>query len=100
MRRKQGELVPLELNIINVAKNLYKQGIKEFHGYQIAKLVYICKSPNNLTGYGTLYRALQRLVRFKILKSRWENYSRLVGTKRPRRRYYRLIKSHYWDIPK
>jgi DNA-binding PadR family transcriptional regulator len=82
MRRKQGELIPLERKIIeHIARNN-----REFYGYEIAsELRY--KDSVNLLGNGTIYRALNRLEKFGILTSH------IVVNDRPNtpnRKYYRL----------
>ena len=89
MRRKKGTLTNIELSIIEVANKLCRQGIEEFHGFQIAKEVKYEKGARFLTGYGTLYRALGRLEQQGYLDSRWED-SLPDDENRPRRRYYRL----------
>lgn len=87
MRRKQGTLVPIEQSIIDTAKQLLQSGITEFHGFQIALGI---KGMRSLTGYGTLYRALNRLEKMGLLDSRWEDMT-TVNENRPRRRYYHLV---------
>ena len=37
MRRKQGELIPLEVEILEAAVALQREGIPAFHGYSLAK---------------------------------------------------------------
>jgi len=90
MRKKQGVLLPIELSILEAARQLRIQGVEEFHGFQIAKEIKGQKGSRFLTGYGTLYRALGRLQQQGFLTSRWEE---LLPTEqhRPRRRYYKLI---------
>jgi hypothetical protein len=90
MRRKPGTLLPIECSILEAAADLKKQGVEEFHGFQIAKAIRDLKGARLLTGYGTLYRALGRLQQRGILQSRWEE-SLPADENRPRRRYYRLI---------
>ncbi len=43
-----------------------------------------------LTAYGTLYRALHRLERAKLIKAFWEDPHEAAAERRPRRRLYRL----------
>ena len=88
MRRKQNTLIPIENSIIEVASKLQRQGINEFYGFQIAKDIK-GENTHHLTSNGTLYRALRRLERFGIIKSRWEKL--LAESHRPPRRLYRLI---------
>lgn len=89
MRRKPGNLIPIEWSIIQAAFKLRKEGIEEFHGVQIAMKIKDEKEARLLTGYGTLYRALNRLQQRGILQSRWEELLPTDGN-RPRHRYYRL----------
>jgi hypothetical protein len=89
MRRKPGDLLPIERSIINAASQLRQEGAEEFHGFQIAKKVKDQEGARLLTAYGTLYRALGRLQQRGILQSRWETLP--TDENRPRRRYYRLI---------
>ena len=89
MRRKQGALLPIERSIIEVAVKLRRQGVQEFHGFQIAKEIKEQNGARFLTGYGTLYRALGRLQQQGFLDSRWED-PLPAEQNRPRRRYYRL----------
>ena len=89
MRRKAGELIPIERSIIQAATLLRKEGLEEFHGVQIAMKIKDEKGARLLTGYGTLYRALARLEQRGILQSRWEDLLPTDGN-RPRHRYYQL----------
>lgn len=89
MRRKAGDLIPIEWSIIQAASQLRKEGTEEFHGVQIAMKIKDEKEARLLTGYGTLYRALNRLQQRGILQSRWEELLPTDGN-RPRHRYYRL----------
>jgi PadR family transcriptional regulator, regulatory protein PadR len=88
MRRKKGTLIPIEQSIIEAAMKLENEGFSEFHGFQIAKAIEGKTGVQNLTGYGTLYKALSRLQELGILESRWEVI--LVEENRPRRRYYHI----------
>ena len=89
MRRKEGTLIPIERSIIEVAVRLQKRGVSEFHGFQIAKEIKDQKGARQLTGYGTLYKALRRLQKQGMLESYWEEEPP-TDENRPRRRYYRL----------
>jgi PadR family transcriptional regulator PadR len=90
MRRKPGELIPIERSIIEAASQLRQEGFEEFHGIQIANKIKDREGARLLTAYGTLYRALGRLQERGILQSRWEELLPEDGN-RPRHRYYRLI---------
>ena len=58
MRRKPGELLPLELAICRAARDITRRRHKEFHGYEIAKHLSEVGDSRLLVAYGTLYRAL------------------------------------------
>ena len=90
MRRKRGELIPLELEILEAAVALQKEGVRTFHGYSLAKGMQTRSDRRMLTAHGTLYRALHRLEREKLLEAFWEDPSEGEQEGRPRRRQYRL----------
>jgi PadR family transcriptional regulator, regulatory protein PadR len=90
MRRKPGGLVPLELAICVCALGLRHDGIKAFHGYEVAKRLSDVANHKLLTAYGTLYRALGRLEAMGFLQSRWEDPDISVRENRPRRRLYAI----------
>lgn len=89
MRRKTGNITPIERAIIMAAGQLRREGVEEFHGFQIAKKIKDLEGARFLAGYGTLYRALKRLQEWGILQTRWEELA--TDENRPRRRYYKLI---------
>jgi PadR family transcriptional regulator PadR len=90
MRRKEGELVPLELSILEAAIDLRQRGTPEAHGYLLAKEMRNTHHARRLTAYGTLYKALERLERAGYLESRWEDPHAAAVDGRPRRRFYRV----------
>jgi PadR family transcriptional regulator PadR len=90
MRRKPGELVPLEIEILEAATALERDGIMAFHGYSLAKSMRAGSDHRMLTAHGTLYRALHRLERAKLLEAFWEAPDEAEQEGRPRRRRYRL----------
>lgn len=90
MRRKAGDLVPLEQAICETAANLQERGTTEFHGYELAKRLGEMAEHRALTAYGTLYRALARLETMGLLSSRWEDPEIPARESRPGRRLYRL----------
>jgi DNA-binding PadR family transcriptional regulator len=90
MRRKAGTLVPLEQEICLCAAQLFRRGVKEFHGYQLARDLAEGADRRLLTAYGTLYRALGRLEKMGFLESRWEDPAVAAREERPGRRLYRL----------
>lgn len=90
MRRKPGALVPLELDILEVAIGLIQRGIPEAHGFHLASELRDRRGARQLTAYGTLYRALERLETMGFMQSRWEDPQLAADEGRPRRRYYRV----------
>jgi DNA-binding PadR family transcriptional regulator len=88
MRRKSGELVPLEVSILEASVALAGRGIAEAHGFQLAKEIRDGDGAKRLTAYGTLYKALDRLARVGYLASRWEDPHVAAQDSRPRRRFY------------
>ena len=90
MRRKPGQLVPLESAICVCAARLRRRGTIEFHGYEIAKRLGDGQSRRLLTAYGTLYRALGRLEAMGLLQSQWEDPRIHARENRPGRRLYVL----------
>jgi PadR family transcriptional regulator, regulatory protein PadR len=90
VRRKPGQLVPLEAAICMCAARLHRKGQTEFHGYDIAKHVADESDHRLLTAYGTLYRALGRLEAMGLLESRWEDPRIPARENRPGRRLYVL----------
>jgi PadR family transcriptional regulator, regulatory protein PadR len=90
MRRKAGQLVPLELAICAAALRLRARGHDAFHGYELAKTLKHDTDARLLTAYGTLYRALARLEAMGLLTSHWENPAAPMRDSRPPRRLYSL----------
>ncbi len=90
MRRKSGQLVPLEVAILNALVELRRHDVAEAHGYLIASVLRDLNGARQLTGYGTLYKALDRLEDTGSLVSRWEEPEAAALERRPRRRYYRM----------
>jgi DNA-binding PadR family transcriptional regulator len=82
VRRKPGQLVPLETAICLCAANLRRSGTIEFHGYEIAKHLGHEKH--------RLYRALSRLEAMGLLHSQWEDPQIPARENRPGRRLYVL----------
>ncbi len=90
MRRKAGALIPLEIAILEIANDLDRSGVREFHGYQLAKHLAHVSDRRQLTAYGTLYRALGRLEKMGLLASRGEDPQVAADENRPARRLYAL----------
>ncbi len=70
--------------------DLNRHGTDEVYGFQIAQAIEERREKRYLTGYGTLYRALERLEKQGFLESWWEDPDVAVKEKRPRRRLYKL----------
>ena len=90
MRRKPGQLLPLEAAICVCTASLRQRGTVEFHGYDIARRLADEDNHRFLTAYGTLYRALGRLEAMGLLESRWEDPAIPARENRPGRRIYGL----------
>jgi DNA-binding PadR family transcriptional regulator len=90
MRRESGELVPLEVAILEASVDLARRGVPEAHGFLLAKEIRDLDGAQRQTAYGTLYKALDRLERAGYLASRWEDPLVAAESSRPRRRLYRM----------
>lgn len=90
MRRRPDELIPLELAILEAAVALRGRGTTAFHGYSLAKVMKTASDRRTLTAHGTLYRALHRLERARMIEAYWEDPRDAEREARPRRRMYRL----------
>src|SRR3954452_7012613 len=89
-RRKPGTLLPLEIEILEIALALGRSGHREFHGFGLASAMREHGSSRSLTAHGTLYKALGRLEDAGLLTSRGEAAAAAEG--RPRRRLYELTR--------
>jgi hypothetical protein len=85
-RRKQGALLPLEIEILDAALAARRAGDATFHGFGLARAMHR-DGAGGLIGHGTLYKALGRLEEMGLLTSRWEE---APPAGRPRRRLYEL----------
>jgi DNA-binding PadR family transcriptional regulator len=91
MRRKPGQLLDLEAQILAVAVDALVDGDPpEVHGFAIAKRLADREGSQKLTAHGTLYKALGRLEDAGLLTSRWEDPEAAEEAGRPRRRLYRV----------
>lgn len=88
-RRREGRLVPLEVDILEAGIELQAEG-EEFYGFALAKRIAERADAAALTAHGTLYKALARLSDSGQLESRWEDSAIAEGEGRPRRRLYRV----------
>src|SRR4051794_5377643 len=69
MRRKQGDLLPLEAEILRLATELADEGQPRFHGWWIAQR--LADESRRETGFRSLYRTLNRLEDLGYLVSQW-----------------------------
>lgn len=90
MRRKDDQLIPLEVAVLEAAIALRKRGTTAFHGYSLAKAIKTAADSRLLTAHGTLYRALHRMEHAGLIEGFWEEPSEAAVEGRPRRRLYRL----------
>jgi DNA-binding PadR family transcriptional regulator len=90
MRRKPGQLVALEVDILTAALDLRGSSNGRFYGFQIAKVLACESGAQGLTAHGTLYKALSRLETAGLLSSDWEDASVAAAQGRPRRRLYEV----------
>ncbi len=90
MRRKTGELIPLEQSILLAGIELRFRGLADFHGFLMARELKERNDTRLLTAHGTLYKALDRLQSFGFLESEWEEPLIAANEGRPRRRLYRV----------
>jgi DNA-binding PadR family transcriptional regulator len=90
MRRRAGELLPLEVEILQVAARAQRAGEVWVHGFAVARMIRDAGDGDRLTAHGTLYKALSRLDAAGLLEDRWEEPHVALAEGRPRRRLYRL----------
>ena len=90
MRRKPNALLPIELSILEAGLEMDRHGVKEFHGFLVAKEIKDRKEARLLTSHGTLYKALDRLEKAGLLASTWEDPNVAAEEGRPRRRLYQV----------
>ena len=90
MRRKPDQLIPLEISVLEAALALQRRGTTAFYGFLLAKVIKTASDRRLLIAHGTLYRALHRLERAKLIEAFWEDPQEAARENRPRRRLYRL----------
>jgi DNA-binding PadR family transcriptional regulator len=90
VRRRAGALLPLEIEILEVAGRARRAGEGWVHGFAIARMIRDDADSERLTAHGTLYKALGRLADGGLLEHRWEEPEAALAEGRPRRRLYRL----------
>lgn len=90
MRRKEGQLTPIEVALLRAAVELHGKGEPEFHGWQLARARQQAERLSQPMALGSLYRGLERLHDFGYLDSRLEDPAAAEAERRPRRRFYRV----------
>jgi PadR family transcriptional regulator PadR len=90
VRRKPGQLLPLEHRILAAAADIHGDDDGTFHGYAMARHLQGDQGGRRLTSHGTLYKALSRLHRAGLLDATWEDPAAAASEDRPRRRLYRI----------
>ena len=93
MRRKKGELLPIEIAVLESGLILRARGVQAFHGFLIAKEIKNQEDARLLTAHGTLYKALGRMAKAGWLESTWEDPLISAEQNRPRRRFYEVTVS-------
>ncbi|MGI8774647.1 MAG: helix-turn-helix transcriptional regulator [Actinomycetota bacterium] len=86
MRRRAGDLLPLERRILEIAAGAHG----EIHGFALARELAPDDDENRLVGHGTLYKALDRMREQGLLDARWEDADVAERQRRPRRRLYQI----------
>jgi PadR family transcriptional regulator, regulatory protein PadR len=86
-------LIPLEADILTAAVVLLSQGTEEFYGYLLASEIRDLRAAKQLTAFGSLYKALDRLTEHGFLERRWDDPDVELKQSRPRRRMYRITLS-------
>lgn len=89
-RRKAGQLIAIEVNILTEALRLATAGQSHFHGFGLAKELRDGRQSHGLIAHGTLYKALSRLEIAGLLTSHLEEPQIAEAAGRPRRRLYEL----------
>ena len=90
VRRKPGQLLPLEHRVLAAAADIHRSDERAFHGYAMARQLQGTVGGRRLTSHGTLYKALSRLHRAGLLSATWENPESAASEDRPRRRLYEI----------
>lgn len=82
-------MLPLEIDILQVASRLARRADPEFYGFLLATELRDGNEARGLLSHGSLYKALARLEAQGLLASRWEDIDESEAG-RPRRRLYRV----------
>ena len=73
MRRRAGELLPIEQAILAGGIELVAAGEPGFYGFAMARQIRDASAARQLTAHGTLYKALARLEQAGLITSSWED---------------------------
>jgi PadR family transcriptional regulator, regulatory protein PadR len=87
MYRKQGVLLPLERQVLEIAITREASGV---YGFALAQELAGERGETRLVSHGTLYKALDRMRRAGLLVADWEPAEAAADEGRPRRRMYRV----------
>ena len=88
-RRQPGQLLPLELRILEAGLDLQATD-DGFHGFLLAAQLSATDDSVGLTAHGTLYKALGRMTEAGVLDAAWEDPDLAEEAGRPRRKLYRV----------
>jgi DNA-binding PadR family transcriptional regulator len=69
MRRKDGDLLPTEAEVLRIASNLADEGKPKWHGWRMGQ--FLEDQAQREMGFGSLYRTLNRLADRGYLRSEW-----------------------------
>ncbi|PPG56527.1 PadR family transcriptional regulator [Rathayibacter sp. AY1C5] len=84
-RRKQGAVLPLELQLLETLIEAREAS----HGFALASALS-AEDHRALTAHGTLYKALARLQERGLVTSTWEDKAEANAQGRPPRRLYEV----------
>lgn len=90
MRGRKAGLLPIEEGILAVGLAAKAGGSPAFHGFLAAARLHEAGFHDRLASSGSLYKALDRLVRAGMLTSQWEDAEEALSAGRPRRRLYEI----------
>jgi DNA-binding PadR family transcriptional regulator len=93
MRRRPGELLQLEQNILSAAHQIALDSASEagwFHAYPLAKVLAAKDGDKSLLANGTIYRSLRGLADRNLLEQRVEDPGEASLHRGPPRRYFRI----------
>ena len=89
-KRRGDQLFGVEREVLDAAHRIALSGDPYFHGYQATLEIRRVRPEGDVTAPGSIYRALDRLTKLKLLERQWEDPAISEQEGRPRRRLYRL----------